>query len=1202
MKLKQLTIHNIASIEDATICFNAEPLASSEVYLITGKTGAGKSTILDAICLALYADTPRLDNTYMQGILADQDKEVKVNDPRQLMRRNTGEAFVRLTFTDVNGTPYEATWSVARARNKSNGNLQAKKWSLRNVKADLTYSKDDEIKAEIRRVIGLDFKQFCRTTMLAQGEFTRFLNSKDDEKADILEKITGAGIYSRIGAKIFGLAKEHKEQWEQAEQQARSVQVLSEEEQRAKREECAQIEREQVRNRREQERTQAILTWMDREKELAQKAVLAQRQLQEAEEKAASEAFRKSHTRNRLWRDTQEARGWVAELDQARSRIRQQQDALDTMAQEYLMLRGVRDAMRQDAERNAQAIRRMQAVMEGEAHLVPIYNNAQAIVSQLVIVADCNRKAQETKLEGERLAKQIKDELQPRCKETAERLTMHVDKQDTLGKDITHKEAELQQMRLPQLRLACEQNTTLQNHISTATDAIHAYVDELHRDRMQRRKIKETEGEIAQKRLLLDKLLPKIHDAELVLQTLQETLQKEQEKASDWARRLRVKLHVGDVCPVCLHKIDSELPHEDMLAELVAESEQRFAGAQKARDELQQQRVTLEASVTALASNLAIQKTALDETGHLGKAAQKARASVDACLTGEHCEHFHIYNNKEEGEALDRWEHFLRNPGQGEQEEDRPEPGACDSVLAILASMGARVQEELLLQRQKIQEAEQKEVTLRRLRAEADKLAEAQKSLAEASLKAEAALEKAKGRQDTQQATIRLLDGNRSQATARVEALMRVQAAKQQWRYNWHASPMEFARELQAATDAHNKRAEELRQLEQKQERQAERLKSLSAVTDAIEQMMPAWACMQADSHVITSDTASDTITSHASTLLGRIGSAQDQKQLATRQAESQEQLLQDYACSHHEELKRLSWLREESGYDSTSALHRLLDGMHWLNSLSQKDIEESEHSLDEVLNIRIRQHALLEEARRQQEEHLLHKPQMEDEETADTLSARMRLLATEAEELARRKGGVQRDLKVDQQNRQAAGKLLELAKARKEEYARWDRLNQLLGDATGSKFRKIAQSYVLANLLHSANAYLRTLTERYSLQVAPGSFAISLTDAYQGYATRAATTLSGGESFLVSLSLALALSDIDSRLAVDTLFIDEGFGTLSGEPLLNAISTLRSLHTKAGKHVGIISHMDELKECIPVQIMANPEGNNSSSEIVVSG
>ena len=128
----------------------------------------------------------------------------------------------------------------------------------------------------------------------------------------------------------------------------------------------------------------------------------------------------------------------------------------------------------------------------------------------------------------------------------------------------------------------------------------------------------------------------------------------------------------------------------------------------------------------------------------------------------------------------------------------------------------------------------------------------------------------------------------------------------------------------------------------------------------------------------------------------------------------------------------------------------------------------------------------------------------------------------------------------------------------------------------------------------------MRTLSDRYTLKVAPGTFVISLEDAYQGFASRAASTISGGESFLVSLSLALALSDIGQQWQVDTLFIDEGFGTLSGEPLQKAVETLRSLHSKSGRHVGIISHVEELQERIAVQIQVNQEGNNSSSKIKI--
>ena len=136
--------------------------------------------------------------------------------------------------------------------------------------------------------------------------------------------------------------------------------------------------------------------------------------------------------------------------------------------------------------------------------------------------------------------------------------------------------------------------------------------------------------------------------------------------------------------------------------------------------------------------------------------------------------------------------------------------------------------------------------------------------------------------------------------------------------------------------------------------------------------------------------------------------------------------------------------------------------------------------------------------------------------------------------------------------------------------------------------------------MVHAANHYMKTLTDRYTLKVNPGTFVISLEDAYQGFASRATSTISGGESFLVSLSLALALSDIGQQWQVDTLFIDEGFGTLSGEPLQKAIETLRSLHSKSGRHVGIISHVEELQERIPVQIQVKQEGNSSSSQIVI--
>ncbi len=129
----------------------------------------------------------------------------------------------------------------------------------------------------------------------------------------------------------------------------------------------------------------------------------------------------------------------------------------------------------------------------------------------------------------------------------------------------------------------------------------------------------------------------------------------------------------------------------------------------------------------------------------------------------------------------------------------------------------------------------------------------------------------------------------------------------------------------------------------------------------------------------------------------------------------------------------------------------------------------------------------------------------------------------------------------------------------------------------------------------------MKNLSDRYRLRIEPGTFVILVEDSWQGYTLRSASTISGGESFLVSLSLALALSDIGSDFSVDILFIDEGFGSLSGDALQMAVSTLRLLHSRSGRKVGIISHVDELRERIPTQINVIREGESTQSMITIS-
>lgn len=207
MKIRRLTIKNIASIEDAEIEFDKSPLSDSPIFLITGDTGAGKTTILNAICLALYNKVPSLETIGT----AENDREgIRTDNPRQLVRRGAGSAEITLSFEDSNGRNYKAVWSVRRARGKADGKMQKTERHIEDITEGVTYAKEDEIRDVVARATGLTFDQFTRTTMLAQGEFATFMKAKDADKSEILEKITGTELYARIGNRIFEKLSEKK--------------------------------------------------------------------------------------------------------------------------------------------------------------------------------------------------------------------------------------------------------------------------------------------------------------------------------------------------------------------------------------------------------------------------------------------------------------------------------------------------------------------------------------------------------------------------------------------------------------------------------------------------------------------------------------------------------------------------------------------------------------------------------------------------------------------------------------------------------------------------------------------------------------------------------------------------------------------------------------------------------------------------------
>lgn len=224
MKLNKLTIRNIASISKSEIDFTKEPLCSAPIFFICGETGSGKTTLLDAICLALYNKTPRLSNGVASGdtkYIDANNQEIDIKKVKQLLKKGETEGSIRLSFEGADGSLYQADWSCAMAPRAHT--IKDEEWTV----TDSDGHTRNANKAIMEEITGMDFDQFCRTSMLPQGEFTRFLKADTKDKSDILEKITGTEVYAKIAKAIYDKYTAARREKEAIERDLGNIVVLS---------------------------------------------------------------------------------------------------------------------------------------------------------------------------------------------------------------------------------------------------------------------------------------------------------------------------------------------------------------------------------------------------------------------------------------------------------------------------------------------------------------------------------------------------------------------------------------------------------------------------------------------------------------------------------------------------------------------------------------------------------------------------------------------------------------------------------------------------------------------------------------------------------------------------------------------------------------------------------------------------------------
>lgn len=1141
MKYKKLIIHNIASIADAEINFESEPLLSTSIFVITGETGVGKSTILDAICLALYNRVPKLESSDKAKYLEPdfgKKKETKneenaihngsTDDKRQMVRRGESDAFSTLEFVGNDGESYRATWSVEK---KKNGEYKDTNRGLESMDGKLKLDKKTEIDginkngkgSKIVEIVGLTYEQFCKTSMLAQGEFTNFLKANDDEKSSILEKLTLTDKYTKIGMKIYEKFDKVGKEKEDLEKKCRNIVLLTDEEKDEKRKEISQTN-ENVKGKEQEflqleKKLQWIVDGRAKESELkteSEKLIGFKNRLEEEETKENLKMMKD-------WERCEDVRQCLIMEDKAvenqnenKKKYEELRKRLDELQCGELFERKELDDKKKKIEENENFLR-------SEQGNVKIYDNSQSIESWLLQYQGGEEKIKNCQSKAEILAKQ-KDEYGSNMKKEECEEEVIKKEEAAFANEIEAKNAEIRTMDesgLEERRSVCDSELTVINE-SQLTLIRYENTQKSLEDSQKKRD--DLRREITQYNQTMEEKKKQEKILELSFEEKKRVYENMKERASDMAKALRVNLKEGDICPVCGNKIKSLVVEEEFLKVLkpsqdAYEAEEKklidvrkdYATAEERLEEKKQEEKEQELSQEKLRVEIGKDKKCCEET--------LSKLKIEF-----------TYETERLNEKL--------NDRKREIEKEKQQVGELQKRVNGMKDELEKIRKEKEFRQKKLEEVRGR---INQYKVEQSKT-----------------MENLKNNEDTMESCRNDLD--------KISAQLNNYFPDEKWREN-----VEVTRQfLKGRTEKYNRAKEEKEKLMQEANKKKEMLDRLDLLLEDLRNSaisMP--PKKEEDLEKRVNDCVIEMRT--VKTLIDEEG-----KKVETYRKEVQK-FLQQHTEVDEMYLRKLTTLTSEWIAKTRNDYTQLND-----------DMKKCEGRLATLQN----------DLKRHEESELKLFCEGEGEKQ---IIERKEDVGTQKNEMMLKIASLNNDLIQDEKNRLQHEKLLEEKEKCERVYKKWEELNDMYGGKDGKKFKTIAQAHVLQNLLHEANLYLDKLTKRYRLECQMDTYAIFVNDYFQGGAKRPVSTLSGGESFMISLAMALGLSKLaGATLTSDIVFIDEGFGTLSAEALEPVMEMLSEMNRLNGKKVGVISHVEMLKQRIPVHIQVEREGQSSPSEVKV--
>ncbi|MFJ7141388.1 AAA family ATPase [Pseudomonas protegens] len=1210
MKILAIRLKNLASLAGPfEIDFTAEPLASAGLFAITGPTGAGKSTLLDALCLALFGAVPRLNNIGRETKVPEVDSEILTSDPRTLLRRGTGSGYAEVDFVGIDGRRYRARWEANRARDKANGKLQGSRQNLTDLDSEqlLSNQSKSEYKQLIEARLGLNFEQFTRAVMLAQSEFSAFLKADDKERSELLEKLTNTAIYSQLGRRAYSKSKEAEEVHKELKAQASGI-VPLEPEARAELDQRFNDAQQQLKTQQAQlKQLEAQHSWLKELRQWQEAQQEAAEQLQQAEQQALSLAPERLRLQ-RLEQLAPQRHQFLRqiELHQALEPLRQQ---IEQQAAQQVELQQRHQQQQQQVLDAGSALTQAQSQHSDSVPLLreafAEQGNLSRLGQSLNDAGETRDRAQSASAEGQQSIQELL-EKQRLVGERLERIAgqlAHSAALAPLSEAWTLYRERLQQLMLIGNRLnqgqaelpaleqragtaaqqLAEQRTHLELLYSEAGAEPQAVAEQiqlldglLKDNRKQQRATEELarlwsqqqeldqrgqalqdkQQAVAAQREALNKAglqaKAELSVAEQTLSVTQALLERQRLARSASVEELRGQLQDDQPCPVCGSVEHPYHQPEALLQSLGRHDESEEANARQAVDSLKEQLNELRAQVQGL---IAQQKEFLQQQEQLASQQQALAPSLQA-----HPQSASLLD--QDPARRDAW---LRQQLEQLQQSITQDESRLDALLTLQKD-ATRLQQQL----QQAVEASQQ--AAQHLHKQQEQLAADQQRLAEelASFNNLLPAEVLEGLRRDPASTFLQLD---QQVLQRIEQL----------------------RERQDETEEQQQRQ---LLLEKEQDRQLTRQQQLSDAQQQLDTLSQQQQACQ--------DRLAALLGSHPSAELWQqqLDHAVEQARTVQAKAQQDQQALQQQLIQLSAELKarqeRLQTLESEQqqlagSIEQWRAQHPELDdaGLQQLLELDDTDVAHLRQRLQANDKAIEQAKVLLQERQQRLEQHQAqHNGNLEAGQLLQALEELQQQALASEQQVAEL-----RAQQADDQRRQDANQALgQQINEAYNEWQRWARLNALIGSATGDTFRKIAQAYNLDLLVHHANAQLRQLVRRYRLKRGGSMLGLLVLDTEMGDELRSVHSLSGGETFLVSLALALGLASMaSSTLKIESLFIDEGFGSLDPESLQLAMDALDGLQAQ-GRKVAVISHVQEMHERIPVQIKVSRQGNGLST------